>query len=42
MVDNMITVSRSRLGAQVGVFEDTDLVRLNSVILEILGIASTS
>jgi mRNA interferase MazF len=42
MVDNMTTVSRSKLGAQVGALEDADLVRLNRAIVVFLGIASTS
>lgn len=42
MVDKMTTVSRSKLGAQVGVLEDADLVRLNRAIVVFLGIASTS
>ena len=42
MVDRMTTVSRSKLGAQVGVLEDADLVRLNRAIVVFLGIASMS
>ena len=42
MVDKMTTVSRSKLGAQVGALGDADLVRLNRAIVVFLGIASTS
>ncbi len=42
MVDKMTTVSRSKLGLQVGALEDADLVRLNRAIVVFLGIASTS
>ena len=42
MVDKMNTVSRSKLGAQVGALGDADLVRLNRAIVVFLGIASTS
>ena len=42
MVDKLTTVSRSKLGVQVGALEDTDLVRLNGAIVVFLGIASTS
>jgi len=42
MVDKMTTVSRSKLGVQVGALEDADLVRLNRAIVVFLGIASTS
>ncbi len=42
MVDKMTTVSRCKLGAQVGALGDADLVRLNRAIVVFLGIASTS
>ncbi len=42
MVDKLTTVSRSKLGVQVGALEDADLVRLNRAIVVFLGIASTS
>jgi mRNA interferase MazF len=42
MVDKITTVSRSKLGAQVGVLDDADLVRLNRAIVVYLGIASTT
>jgi mRNA interferase MazF len=42
MVDKITTVSRSKLGAQIGVLDDADLVRLNRAIVVFLGIASAS
>ncbi|MGH9244711.1 MAG: type II toxin-antitoxin system PemK/MazF family toxin [Acidimicrobiales bacterium] len=41
MVDKITTVSRSRLGAHIGVLDDADLVRLNRAMVVFLGIAST-
>ena len=38
MVDKMTTVSRERLGRQIGYLEDTDIVRLNRSLLVFLGL----
>ena len=40
MVDKITTVSRSKLGRQVGRLADEDIVRLNRAMLVFLGIAS--
>jgi len=42
MVDKLTTVSRERLGFQVGRLGDEDLVRLNRAILVFLGMAGSS
>ena len=42
MIDKITTVHRRRLGYQIGVLEDADLVRVNRGIVLFLGIASTS
>ena len=42
MVDKITTVSKARLGAQLGVLGDEDLVRLNRAILVLLGLAGSS
>ena len=41
MVDKLTTVRRTRLGAQLGVLDDADVVRLNRAIVVFLGIASS-
>lgn len=41
MVDKLTTVRRSRLGEQLGVLDDADVVRLNRAIVVFLGIASS-
>jgi mRNA interferase MazF len=40
MVDKITTVRRSRLGAQLGILDDADLIRLNRAMVVFLGIAS--
>jgi mRNA interferase MazF len=39
MADEVTTVSRTRLGAQLGRLSDADMVRLNRAILVFLGLA---
>lgn len=39
MVDKLTTVSRSKLGTQIGVLAGTDLIRLNRAVVVFLGIA---
>ena len=39
MVDKITTVRRSRLGEQLGILDDADLIRLNRAIVVFLGIA---
>ena len=41
MVDKLTTVRRSRLGDQLGVLEDADVVRLNRAVVVFLGIAAS-
>ncbi len=41
MVDKVTTVRRSRLGAKVGVLDDTSVLRLNRALVVFLGIASS-
>ena len=41
MVDKITTMSRSRLGRQVGRLDDEDLVRLNRAAMVFLGLAAT-
>ena len=41
MVDKITTVRRSRLGEQLGILNDADLIRLNRAMVVFLGIAST-
>lgn len=41
MVDKITTMSRSRLGRQVGRLDDEDLVRLNRAAMVFLGLATT-
>lgn len=42
MVDKITTVRRSRLGAQVGVLDDANVLRLNRALVVFLGIASST
>lgn len=42
MVDKLTTVRRSRLGDQLGVLDDADVVRLNRAMVVFLGIASSA
>ena len=42
MVDKLTTVRRSRLGDQLGVLDDADMVRLNRAIVVFLGIATSA
>jgi mRNA interferase MazF len=42
MIDKITTVHRRRLGSQVGVLHDADLLRVNRAIVVFLGIAGTS
>lgn len=41
MVDKITTVSKAKLGAQIGRLDDEDLVRLNQAILVFLGLAGS-
>lgn len=41
MVDKLTTIRRSRLGHQVGVVDDADIVRLNRAMVVFLGIATS-
>lgn len=42
MVDKLTTVPKSRLGAQVGILGDEDMIRLNRAIVVFLGLAGSS
>ena len=42
MVDELTTVRRSRLGDQLGVLDDSDIVRLNRAMVVFLGIATSA
>lgn len=42
MVDKLATVRRSRLGSQLGVLDDADIVRLNRAVVVFLGIATSA
>ena len=42
MVDKLTTVPRSRLGMQVGVLGDEDMVRLSRALVVFLGLAGSS
>ena len=42
MVDKLTTVTRERLGYQVGRLDDQDMVRMNRAILVFLGMAGSS
>ena len=41
MVDKLTTISKERLGSQVGRLEDQDMVRMNRAILVFLGLAGS-
>jgi mRNA interferase MazF len=41
MVDEIATVPRAKMGAQVGRLDDEDMVRLNQAIAVFLGMAVT-
>jgi len=41
MVDKVTTISKDRLGSQVGRLEDQDMVRMNRAILVFLGLAGS-
>jgi mRNA interferase MazF len=40
MVDRLITVPKSKVGARVGQLDDRDLQRLNQAVLVLLGLAA--
>jgi len=42
MVDKIVTVPRSKLGARMGRLDDDDVVRLNRAVLVFLGLAGSS
>ena len=42
MVDKIATVSRTKLGSQIGRLEDQDMLRLNRAVLVFLGIAGAT
>jgi mRNA interferase MazF len=42
MVDKVTTLRRTKLGAKVGVLDDTKVVRLNRALVVFLGIASSA
>lgn len=42
MVDKIATVPKSRLGVQVGILGDEDMVRLNRALIVFLGLAGSS
>jgi mRNA interferase MazF len=42
MVDKVTTVRRARLGAKIGVLDDTNVLRLNRALVVFLGIASSA
>lgn len=42
MVDKLTTVPKSRLGLQVGILGDEDMVRLNRALVVLLGLAGSS
>lgn len=39
MVDKITTVSREKLGSQIGMLSDADMIRLNQAMLVFLGLA---
>lgn len=41
MVDKITTVRRSKLGDQIGMLDDADVVRLNRALVVFLGIAAS-
>lgn len=42
MVDKITTVAKSRLGVQVGILGDEDMIRLNRALIVFLGLAGSS
>jgi mRNA interferase MazF len=42
MVDKIITVPKSKVGARVGRLDDQDITRLNQAVLVFLGLADTA
>ena len=42
IVDKITTVSKSKVGAQIGRLDDEDMLRLNRAILVFLGLANSS
>ncbi len=42
MVDKLTTVSKGKMGSQLGRLDDEDMVRLNRAILVLLGMAGSS
>ena len=42
MVDKLTTIRRSRLGDELGVLDDSDIVRLNRATVVFLGIATSA
>lgn len=42
MVDKMTTVRRSRLGTQIGLLDDANVLRLNRALVVFLGIATST
>lgn len=42
MVDKVTIVRRTRLGAKIGVLDDTNVLRLNRALVVFLGIASSA
>ena len=42
MVDKITTVSRTKIGTQLGRLEDQDMLRLNRAVLVLLGIAGAT
>ena len=42
MVDKIVTVPRSKLGARIGRLDDDDVLRLNRAVLVFLGLATSS
>jgi mRNA interferase MazF len=41
MIDKITTVPKSKLGAQIGLLDDEDLLRLNRAVLVFLGLAAS-
>lgn len=42
MVDKIMTVPRTKIGARIGRLDDEDLVRLNRAVVVFLGLAGPS
>jgi mRNA interferase MazF len=42
MVDKIMTVPRTKVGARIGRLDDADLVRLNRAVVVFLGLAGAS